>query len=134
MLLGGELVNRHYLGQFRARQTPVLPERVRRLRWYAADRPVLFLQYLGRPGVSAADVYCGHRLGRPAFRILTNPVWIALTAPARWVVDRFRPRVGHGRGRGNGGPPPAGVREPRRPEARTAGPAVMALPEPTDLI
>src|SRR5690349_18519883 len=47
--------------------------------------------------------------------VLNNPVWIALTAPGRWVLDRLRPRVGGRRGRGGNGPPGAGVREPRRP-------------------
>ena len=68
--------------------------------------------------------------GRLAHPFVANPVWIALTAPARWLLDRIRPRAGHGRRRGNGnGPPPAGVREPRRPRPdQPAG--AMALPEP----
>jgi hypothetical protein len=58
---------------------------------------------------------------------LTNPVWIALTAPARWVLDHLRPRVGRN-GNGNG-PPGAGVREPRRPlPDHPAG--AIALPDP----
>jgi hypothetical protein len=58
-----------------------------------------------------------------------NPVWIALTAPGRWVLDRLRPRVGGRRGRGGNGPPGAGVREPRRPMPDLPAGA-MALPEP----
>jgi hypothetical protein len=58
---------------------------------------------------------------------LGNPVWIALTAPARWVLGHLRPRVG-GNGGGNG-PPGAGVREPRRPLPDLPAGAI-ALPDP----
>ena len=63
--------------------------------------------------------------------VLNNPVWIALTAPARWLTDHLRPRAGSGRrrGRGGNGPPGAGVREPRRPLPDLPAGA-MALPEP----
>jgi len=63
--------------------------------------------------------------------VLTNPVWIALTAPARWLADRLRPRVGSGRRRNGGGDPGAGVREPRRPLPDLPAGA-MALPEPRE--
>jgi hypothetical protein len=69
-----------------------------------------------------------HRRDRAAI-VLHNPVWIALTAPARWLVDHMRPRVGGRRGRGGHGPPGAGVREPRRPLPDLPAGA-MALPEP----
>jgi hypothetical protein len=63
-------------------------------------------------------------------RARRNPVWIALTAPARWLRGRLRPTAGSRRGRGgNGGPPGAGVREPRRPLPDLPAGA-MALPEP----
>ena len=69
---------------------------------------------------------------RPVHRVLLNPVWIALTAPARWVLDHLRPLAGSRRGRGgNGGPPGAGVREPRRPLPDLPAGA-MALPEPRE--
>ena len=68
----------------------------------------------------------GHRLAR---RVRANPLWIALTAPARWLLDRNRPRAGSRRGRGGNGPPGAGVREPRRPLPDPPAGA-MALPEP----
>jgi hypothetical protein len=61
--------------------------------------------------------------------LLTNPVWIALTAPGRWLYGRLRPYAGHRRGRGGNGPPGAGVREPRRPMPDLPAGA-MALPEP----
>jgi hypothetical protein len=64
--------------------------------------------------------------------VLRNPVWIALTAPARWVADHLRPRVGSGRRRGGNGDPGAGVREPRRPRPDLPAGA-MALPEPREL-
>ena len=66
--------------------------------------------------------------GRAAYA-LANPLWIALTAPARWLLDRLRPRAGGRRGRGGNGPPGAGVREPRRPLPDLPAGA-MALPEP----
>ena len=62
--------------------------------------------------------------------VLSNPVWIALTAPARWVAGHLRPRVGPGRRR-NGGNGVAGVREPRRPRPDLPAGA-MALPEPRE--
>ena len=68
----------------------------------------------------------GHRLAR---RVRAHPLWIALTAPARWLLDRIRPRAGSRRGRGGNGPPGAGVREPRRPLPDPPAGA-MALPEP----
>jgi hypothetical protein len=64
--------------------------------------------------------------------VLTNPVWIALTAPARWLADHLRPRVGPGRRRNGGGDPGAGVREPRRPRPDLPAGA-MALPPPREL-
>jgi hypothetical protein len=96
VLLGGELVNRHYRYRSRLMHRPL----------WAARRPV--------------------------HQVLFNPVWIALTAPARWVLDHLRPFAGSRRGRGgNGGPPGAGVREPRRPMPDLPAGA-MALPEPRD--
>ena len=72
------------------------------------------------------------RATRPVDRVLFNPVWIALTAPARWLLDHLRPHAGSRRGRGgNGGPPGAGVREPRRPLPDLPA-AAMALPDPRD--
>jgi hypothetical protein len=65
--------------------------------------------------------------------LLSNPVWIALTAPGRWLFDRLRPRVGGRRGRGGNGPPGAGVREPRRPLPDLPAGA-MALPEPRSFL
>jgi hypothetical protein len=73
-----------------------------------------------------------HRMGRCrgiTRVLLRNPVWIALTAPGRWILGRLRPRVGGRRGRGGNGPPGAGVREPRRPLPDLPAGA-MALPEP----
>jgi hypothetical protein len=69
-----------------------------------------------------------YRRGRVVREFVTNPLWIALTAPARWLTDRLRPLAGGRRRRGNG-PPGAGVREPRRPLPDLPAGA-MALPEP----
>ena len=116
VLLAGELVNRHYLVRL-----PGGPDRipVRRGR-----RVVLRNAGPGRAGYPVATR--GHPLAR---RVLANPLWIALTAPARWLLDRIRPRAGGRRGRGGNGPPSAGVREPRRPLPDPPAGA-MALPEP----
>ncbi len=119
VLLFGELVNRHYLGG--------LPP----------GRDRIPVRRRGLPGRSARVVYRYAGPGRAAYapatrnrkvarRVLFNPLWIALTAPARWLLDRVRPRAG---GRGGNGPPGAGVREPRRPLPDLPAGA-MALPEP----
>jgi len=52
---------------------------------------------------------------------LSNQVWIALSAPLRWLRDRQR--------RHRQPPAEAGVREPRRPKP-TLPAAAMALAEP----
>jgi hypothetical protein len=57
--------------------------------------------------------------------VVNNPLWIALTAPARWLLDRAS---GFGR-RGGYGPPAAGVREPRRPKPGWPS-GSLALAEP----
>lgn len=57
--------------------------------------------------------------------LIRNPLWIALTAPGRWVAGR----AGGGRRRGLPGPGDAGMREPRRPVPRPPAGAV-ALAEP----
>jgi hypothetical protein len=73
-----------------------------------------------------------------ASQVCANPVLIALTAPGRWIIDRFTSpgRGGSGFGRlgglgrrGGTSPPPAGVREPRRPKP-TAPAGAVALAEP----
>lgn len=65
--------------------------------------------------------------GRNRFWIVlvSNPLWIALTAPGRWLTDRLS---GYPR-RGRPGPHAAGAREPRRPRPSLPGGAV-ALAEP----
>jgi hypothetical protein len=70
--------------------------------------------------------------------VITNPVLIALTAPGRWAMDRVG-SLSSGRGgwrgfgrfgrRGGNWPPPAEVREPRRPKP-TAPAGAIALAEP----
>ncbi|MGN6172758.1 MAG: hypothetical protein ACTHPS_07375 [Streptosporangiaceae bacterium] len=138
VLLGGELVNRHYLYGMRARpdlgrietrlaRMPRGREFLRRWLWAAARRR--YFRYTGPGWVSPWEACEGRRFGALAAPFLANPVWIALTAPARWLIGLARPLAGRRR-RGNGnGPPLAGVREPRRPRPdQPAG--AMALPEP----
>ena len=133
VLLAGELVNRHYLHGMRARPAmrarpdviaPGHPGFLRQRLWTAARRR--YFRYTGPGWVDPAEVFQG-RFGRLVAAFLKNPVWIALTAPARWLIGLARPLAGRGRrGNGNG---LAGVREPRRPRPdQPAG--AMALPEP----
>jgi hypothetical protein len=122
VLLFGELVNRHYRRGLRAGRDRVLVRR----RWLPGRRMVA----VRHPGAGRASYTVATYQGRVAWRVLANPVWIALTAPARWLFGRVRPRAG-GR-RGGNGPPGAGVREPRRPLPDLPAGA-MALPEPGPL-
>src|SRR5258707_10932134 len=86
-----------------------------------------------RPGTRAAMIAHGPEgtvqgfWFRPRFWLLvvSNPLWNALTAPPRWLLDRAN-GFGH---RGWRGPPGAGVREPRRPKPGLPGGSV-ALAEP----
>jgi hypothetical protein len=115
VLLFGELVNRHYLRGVRP----------------ARDRLRMRVRRRGRRVVVryAGPRQAPRRSRRMTRRVLANPVWIALTAPARWVLDHLRPRAGSRRRRGGNGPPDGGVREPRRPLPDLPAGAV-ALPEP----
>jgi hypothetical protein len=121
VLLFGELVNRHYLHGLPAGQDRIP---VRRRGLLPGRRARVVYRYTG-PGPAAYAVVTRDR--KVVWHVLANPVWIALTAPARWLLDRVRPRAG-GR-RGGNGPPGAGVREPRRPLPDLPASA-MALPEP----
>ena len=116
VLLAGELVNRHYLRRLAGDRDRIPVRRGRRV----------VLRNAGPDRAGYAMGTPGHRLAR---RVRANPLWIALTAPARWLLDRIRPRAGGRRGRGGNGPPGAGVREPRRPLPDLPAGA-MALPEP----
>jgi hypothetical protein len=116
VLLAGELVNRHYIGRLPRGRDRILVRR----------RGHVMLRNLGPAGAALPVAFTGHSVAR---RILANPLWIALTAPARWLLDRIKPRAGRRRGRGGNGPPEAGVREPRRPLPDLPAGA-MALPEP----
>jgi len=62
---------------------------------------------------------------------VTNPLWIALTAPARWLLDRVASlRAGPGHQ-----PPAAGVREPRRPPpGRPSGSVALAEPRTEPIV
>jgi hypothetical protein len=76
--------------------------------------------------------YCVRR--RRLAVVVANPVLIALTAPERWAIDQVRElSSGGGFGwfgrRGGNWPPPAGVREPRRPKPGAPAGAI-ALAEP----
>jgi hypothetical protein len=73
ILVAGEPVNRHVL---------------RRVRLSAAAGPAAVLRHGDRSARAVAV-----RLPAPASLLLvviSNPLWIALTAPGRWVSDRFR--------------------------------------------
>jgi hypothetical protein len=131
VLLAGEAVNRHYLHGMRARPAPMMAgPRTRFIRRRSVAALVRRRYRRTGPGwVSASDACQGRRFGVLAEPFIANPVWIALTAPARWLIAAVRPLAGRGR-RGNGnGPPLAGVREPRRPRPDQPAGAI-ALPEP----
>jgi len=118
IMVAGEPLRRHVLATPTAR--PSRPGWNRTLR-------------RSRPGTQAAMISHGPAGGvqvfwpRPRFWLLVvrNPLWIALTAPARWLLDRAS-GFGH---QGWRGPPAAGVREPRRPKPGLPGGSV-ALAEP----
>jgi hypothetical protein len=116
VLVFGELVNRHYLRRLPPGRDRILVRR----------RGRVVVRHAGPGHAAYAVATPGRKLAR---RVLANPLWIALTAPARWLLDRLRPRAGGRRGRGGNGPPGAGVREPRRPLPDLPAGA-MALPEP----
>jgi hypothetical protein len=119
VLLFGEFVNRHYQRGLPPARDWVLVRR-------RDPRRSAVVRRLGPRRTAFAVAPPGRKAAR---RVLANPVWIALTAPARWLLDRVRPRAGGRRGRGGNGPPGAGVREPRRPLPDLPA-AAMALPEP----
>lgn len=128
VMLVGELVNRHYLKGFRARPDWVLPPRFQQRRQPRAARWRWLTRDYGSEFIDVSWATRHSRLGRMASPLLANPAWIALTAPARWIISLTRRRI-----RPNGGgrrwPPFAGVREPRRPKP-TQPAGAMALPEP----
>jgi hypothetical protein len=89
-------------------------------------------RYVLARGRSARDrswsVHVRRRRLRFLLLLVSNPLWIALTAPARWLLDR----AGGGRRRR---PPDAGVREPRRPgPVRPAGSIALAEPRTEPVI
>lgn len=118
IVVAGEAVRRHVLARPTARAAWPGRRQVRR-RSAPGTRVAHFA-----PGRA---VYAQESWRRRRFLMLwvTNPLWIALTAPARWMLGRaasLRPRR-------PGQPPDAGVREPRRPRPGTPGGSV-ALAEP----
>jgi hypothetical protein len=64
ILLAGELVNRYVM---------------RRVRPNASTARVAVVWHSGRPAHAASFL----------LTVISNPLWIALTAPGRWVNDRF---------------------------------------------
>jgi hypothetical protein len=90
--------------------------------------------WVRRPGMSRRTaVFCPVAGGQVPWRphslwmvLVNNPLWIALTAPSRWLLDRASGYRHRGR---PGRPPAAGVREPRRPTPGLPS-AAVALAEP----
>jgi hypothetical protein len=118
IMVAGEPLRRYVLARPAARPS--------RPGWYRTLRR-------SRPGTQTATFSHGPAgtvhvfWHRPRFWLLvvSNPLWIALTAPARWLLDRASV---FGR-RGWPGPPAAGVREPRRPKpALPSGSVALAEP------
>jgi hypothetical protein len=79
ILLAGELVNRYVM---------------RRVRRSASTAQIAVVRHGGRPARAAA----GQLPPRTSLllTVISSPLWIALTAPGRWVSDWFRrpPRAG----------------------------------------
>jgi hypothetical protein len=71
ILVAGEPVNRYVM---------------RRMRRLTADRQPAVIPHADRPGRAAAVLPARACL---LLAIISNPLWIALTAPGRWVSDRF---------------------------------------------
>ena len=73
ILLAGELVNRYVM---------------RRVRPSASTARAAVVWHTGRPAHGAAVRLPLHTSF--LLTVISNPLWIALTAPGRWVSDRFR--------------------------------------------
>jgi len=74
ILVAGEPVNRYVM---------------RRVRRSAAAAPVAVVRRDDRPALGVAPVQLPPHASLLLMAI-SNPLWIALTAPGRWVSDRFR--------------------------------------------
>ena len=72
ILLAGELVNRYVM---------------RRVRPRASTAGVAVVWHSGRPAHAAA--VCLPPRTSFLLTVISNPLWIALTAPGRWVNDQF---------------------------------------------
>jgi len=72
ILVVGEPVNRYVMRQMR--------------RITAGERPA-GIQHADRPALAAAVLPPRASL---LLAVISNPLWIALTAPGRWVSDQFR--------------------------------------------
>src|SRR5262249_12414972 len=139
IVLAGEPLRRYYLRRLnrpplRMRsgvvQSRYGPQRgvLRRMTWRGHPVAGYALSALGYGRLRRRSIagWRGRWLGRV---IIANPVLIVLTAPGRWTIDRVGGLRSGGSGRGfgrfgrRGGdwPPPAGVREPRRPKPSAPG-------------
>ncbi len=145
IVLVGEPLRRYYLRRLSPPPLPMRPAGA--LSRFGLRRGVLRrTARRGRPVTGQARVglgdgrlpprsSAGWRRRSLARVIIANPVLIALTAPERWAIDQVGGLSSGGRGfgrfgrRGGNWPPPAGVREPRRPKP-TAPAGAIALAEP----
>jgi len=73
IVLAGEPVNRWVM---------------RRMRRSASTAQMAVVRHSGRPARAAAAPLPVH--ASLLVTVISNPLWIALTAPGRWVSDRFR--------------------------------------------
>lgn len=112
--------------------------RIRHRRAAAARGLVFCAVTLGVIATAPVMLLAGEPLRRYCLRqhrlthVTSHPVLIAVTAPERWALDQVMGLRSGGRGSGRrpgNGPPPAGVREPRRPKPGAPAGAV-ALAEP----
>jgi len=145
IVLVGEPLRRYYLRRLSRPPMPMRSADV--LSRFGTQRGVLRRtarrrrSITGQTRAGLGDGRLSHRPGAGwrgrslARMIIANPVVIALTAPERWAIDRVGGLTSGGLGfgrfgrRGGNWPPPAGVREPRRPGPNAPAGAV-ALAEP----
>ena len=75
IFVAGEPVNRYVMRE--------------RIRWSASTAQVAVIAPSGSPARMAAPMQLTPRASL-VLAVISNPLWIAITAPGRWVSDQFR--------------------------------------------
>jgi hypothetical protein len=74
ILVAGEPVNEYVMGRVRRSAAPLQAAVI----------------YSGDPSARVVRAVQPPLCTSPLLMVISNPLWIALTAPGRWVSDRFR--------------------------------------------